>query len=307
MYRSLMVPLDGSLFAEQALPLALAVSRQTGAVLHLVHVHDPQVAKIPTRVAEDHDYPAGVARQVAEQLDVAPRTARLEGKVLDQLIAYTGREEIEFVVIATHGRGGLSRARIGSTTDSLIRQLHIPILTLRPQELESRKGGAGATTAEPTERRIAEHDPIGHILVPLDGSALAEAVLPHAIALGGPELRLSLVQAVPAPVPNDPTSLSFVLTVDQTTIDAELARGLAYLDRSAESLAEQVRRVDTAVLLEPRPVAAILDYADQNDVDLIALATHGRGGLRRLALGSSADKLLRAAHLPVLVFRSDES
>lgn len=140
----------------------------------------------------------------------------------------------------------------------------------------------------------------------LDGSPLAEAILGHAAAVGGPTVRISLVQAIPAPVPNDPASVSLALMMDQETIEANLSRALAYLDDIAANLARQVRRVDTAVLLEPRPLTAILDFADQQDFDLIAIATHGRGGLQRLALGSMADEMIRTAQQPVLVFRPGE-
>lgn len=289
MYQSIMVPLDSSPFAEQALPLALIVARQTGATLHLVHVHEPLFAEDAARRGVARPYPEELARKITAESDVTTRTSRLEGKIVEQLAGYIDQESIELVVIATHGWGGLSRAWLGSTTDLLIRELHVPLLTIRP---------LGGDDAVPQE-----HGPLDHLLVPLDGSELAENILAPAVALGGPEARYTLIQVIPAPVPNDPVSISFVLTVDQTTIEAERTRALTYLDGIADGMVEQVRRVDTVVLLEPEPVRSILDFAAQHEVDLIALATHGRGGLRRLALGSVADKLLRAAEVPVLVFR----
>jgi nucleotide-binding universal stress UspA family protein len=307
-----MVPLDGSPFSEQVVPLAIAVARQVGATLHLVHVPEPVTGEERPKEGEGNEYPAEVARRIAEETDVGTHAIRLVGKPLDQLVGYLDREGIELVVIATHGWGGLTRVRLGSITESLVRRLRIPILTIRPAE-EGEEGGGGAgpgesraVAGEVPPRGIPQYKPLEHIVVPLDGSSLAESVLSHAAAVGGPDARISLIQVIPAPVPNDPASVSLVLTVDQATIDAERTRGLAYLDRVAERPARQVRRVDTAVILEPQPVASILDFADQNEVDLIAIATHGRGGLRRLTLGSVTDKILRTANVPVLVFRPGE-
>lgn len=298
MYRTIMVSLDGSTFAEQALPLALALARQTGATLHLVHVREPG-ATPPAAMAGGEPYPRALADQITAATGLATRAVSLEGTASEQLIDYVAREGIELACLATHGWGGLSRVRFGSTADALIRQLRIPIVTMRPEE-----GAEGA--GQGSAGQIATHQPIEHIMVPLDGSPLAESVLGHAVALDNAALRISLVQAIPAPVPNDPASLSLVLITDQETIEAELNQALAYLDRVAERISQHVHRVDTAVLLEPQPLTALRDYADQHEVDLIAIATHGRGGVKRLALGSMADKILREAIVPVLVFRPGE-
>lgn len=302
MYGSIAVPLDGSPFAEQALPLALALARRTGAALHLIHVREIEAGTALRGRGTAPDYLDRVRRRVTAHGNISPRPVALEGEASKRLVEYIEGEGIELVVIATHGWGGLARVRIGSTTDALIRELRIPIITIRPLETGQELDSGGGE--EP--RRIPEHEPIEHILVTLDGSPLAEAILGHAAAVGGPTVRISLVQAIPAPVPNDPASVSLALMVDQETIEANLSRALAYLDDIAANLARQVRRVDTAVLLEPRPLTAILDFADQQDVDLIAIATHGRGGLQRLALGSMADEMIRTAQQPVLVFRPGE-
>lgn len=307
MYRTILIPLDGSPFAEQALPLAIALARQTRAALRLVHVRGPDAAPPPdsatrdsaTRDSDspDEPYPRPLARLITAEAGIAAEAVILEGTAVDELVAYVTREGIELACIATHGRGGIQRARLGSTADALIRALEIPIVTKRPAE--GRAGPVGA-------QHLTTHEPIEHVLVPLDGSPLAESVLGHVAALDDSALQVSFVQAIPAPVPNDPASLSLVLTTDQSTLDAEASRGLAYLDSVAERFSRYAQRVETAVLLEPQPLNAILDYVDQHEVDLIAIATHGRGGVKRLALGSMADRILRSAIVPVLVFRPGE-
>lgn len=293
-YRSIMIPLDGSDFAEQALPLAIAVAARTGATLHLVRVEEPVYSESPRGAGgEAGNYPAALAERIATEAGIATTAAMLPGRTVDLLAGYAERNGIELVVIATHGLSGWSRLWHGSITDSLIKELHLPFLTIRPIEDD----GEGTL----------EFEEIEHILIPLDGSPAAESILGHAVALGGPDVRISLIQVVPAPVPNDPASVSFVLTVDQATLDAERANALAYLEAIARDISHLVRRVDTAVIFEPRPLDSILAYADQNGVDLIAIATYGRGGIRRGGLGSIARDILRSADVPVLVFRPPET
>lgn len=292
-YRSILIPLDGSEFAEQALPLAIAVTARTGATLHLVRVEEPIYSEAPPGNGSDvGDYPAALAERIATEAGIPTTTARLPGRTVDILAGYAERNGIELVVIATHGLSGWDRLWRGSITDSLIKELHLPFLTIRPIE----EGGGGTL----------EFEEIEHVVVPLDGSPAAESILGHAVALGGPDARISLIQVVPAPVPNDPASVSMALTLDQATVDAERANALAYLEATAREISHLVHRVDTAVILEPRPLDSILAYADQQDADLIAIATYGRGGIRRRGLGSVARDLLRSADVPVLVFRPPE-
>jgi nucleotide-binding universal stress UspA family protein len=143
------------------------------------------------------------------------------------------------------------------------------------------------------------------ILIPLDGSTNAEAVLPHALALGQAtqaEYRLLRVVEpvmVARPMPANPAvrALDDQL-IDQLRVDAQL-----YLDQLAERLAAQGLTVRSTVVVAPQAAIAILEAAQQDGIDLIAMATHGRRGLARVLLGSVADKVLRGATAPVLLYR----
>lgn len=290
-YHTIMVPLDGSAFAEQALPPAIAVASRTGATLHLVRVEeeppDPEARR--AELGDEARYPEMIARRIADETGLSTHSARLPGRTTEVLKDYATQHGADLVVIATHALSGWSRFWHGSITDSLIKELELPFLTVHPGE----EGGEGK----------AEIESIDHILIPLDGSRPAEAVIDYAIALGGEDLRISLIQVIAAPLPNDPTSISYALTIDQETADRASDEALAYLDDVAGRLAERASRVDTAVILETTPLNAILDYADLNDVDLITIATYGRGGIRRDGMGSVAKEILRHSAVPVLVFR----
>lgn len=141
-----------------------------------------------------------------------------------------------------------------------------------------------------------------HILCTLDGSALAEKALPHAVALARAfAARLTLLRVVEVPpVPAMPE----LMTVEVDLLPHLMAEAKQYIDRKVAEVREDYPTVGGQVV-EGRAAEAIADYAADNDVDLIVMATHGRSGLSRLAFGSVADRVLRLAHCPVLLVRAN--
>ena len=144
------------------------------------------------------------------------------------------------------------------------------------------------------------------ILVPLDGSTNAEAILPHILALGQvAQYEFTLLRVVESimiarPMPPNPAvrELDDQL-IDQLRVDAQI-----YLEQVAERLADHGLTMHIEVVVAPQAASAILEQAKQDRCDLIAMATHGRHGLARVLLGSVADKVLGGARTPVLLYRS---
>jgi len=281
----LLVPLDASPFAEAAIPLASRLARDIPARLHLIHIVEPLGEADPRRETEDEEYPRLLAQEIGAEIGVETISVRREGTVIDELRDYIEEAGIDLIIIATHGWGGLRKLWLGSIPEELIKGPEAPVITVRP-------GHAPISDA-----------PLRHILLPLDRSELSESIFTQISVISGPETRLSLLHTVPGPVPNDPASISYALTTDSEELEDEQAEGLAYLERLADAFIDRVGRIDTIVVTEPEITESILDYADENDVDLIAITTHGRGGLSRSSIGSVADELLRTAQIPVLVFR----
>jgi nucleotide-binding universal stress UspA family protein len=300
MYRSLLVPLDGSQFGEHALPLARAIACQTGATLHLVHVH---VITVPISVdaipvfdealdaqdrAREQAYLDTLARRLSNNGAVRVTTAVLDDPVAGALQTYAAAHDVDLVVMTTHGRGAFSRFWLGSVADTLVRCAPMPILLLRPRE---------------TPPDLEQMPEIKHILVPLDGSALAERILPPATALGALTnaaftlLHVIALDAVAGYAMDWP-----IVRSEAGTLAARRAAAQTYLDRVAERLGAQSLAVHTAVI-GGQPAPAILEYAGDHAIDLIALATHGRSGAARILLGSIADKIVRGATTPVLLYR----
>ena len=141
-----------------------------------------------------------------------------------------------------------------------------------------------------------------HILVPLDGSALAERILPPATALGAlTNAAFTLLQVVAPEAAGYETDWPTARPA-AGTLKAIQAAAQTYLYHVAERLGAQSLKVQTAVI-SGQPVPAILEYACDHHVDLIALTTHGRSGAARILLGSIADKIVRGATTPVLLYR----
>lgn len=298
MYRSLLVPLDRSPFAEQALPLALALARRADARLNLVVVHahydleDTHACWAPFDrpvdaewMRRERDYLDATARRLASTSPVPVTAALLAGSnllaefVADGILGRARACGTDLIVTATHARGFLDRLGYGSVADELVRRAGVPVLVLPPR----------ATAA-----KLIPEPALDDVLIPLDGSPLAERILSPALELARlTEARCTLLRVVP------PRSSSGGRGCELP----EAARAEEYLEGVAARPRGQGLRVRTRILVARHPAEAILEEAAALTGGLIALATHGRGGLSRLLLGSVASKLVRAAASPLLVYR----
>lgn len=294
MLREIMVPLDGTSFAEAALPHGLALAARDGARLRLVTVWrplpPPESSSSWERERqmwqdEDRERLEQYLRDLAREADTAGVPAEveiLEGGVDDVLPRWTAASSVDMVVMATHARKPVIRFWLGSAGDRMLRSGRHPVLLIHPESEEPRvdlRGGAAP-------RRI---------VVALDGEDLAERALDASI-LGGvqPErVRLTLVRVVPLP---DATSMVPV-PIDQLRAEAR-----DYLAGVATRAAEWAGEVHSDVLVADGVAKAITSAAAGRGADLIAMGTHARKGVARAVLGSVADKVLRTADVPVLMF-----
>ncbi|HEX6536833.1 MAG TPA: universal stress protein [Gemmatimonadaceae bacterium] len=299
MFRSLLVPLDGSRFAEFALPFAASIAKRTGAALHLVRVHLPvRDAAIPgvadydaaSRAVERADLQC-VVQRLQRDWEIGATLSVEEDPAAQAICARALAVGADLIVMTSHGRTGVSRLWIGSVADAVVRDAAVPVLLLRPRE---------TTLPIESERLFSD------ILLPLDGSAGAESIIPHALALGSlggaRYTLLRVVQPWVTPVvafPEVPVPF-----LDEQVLERSKACARAYLGSVADRMraADPSADVRTEVVVHELPAVAVLDYLQRGEFDLVALTTHG-GGLRRLVLGSVADKLLRGAMAPLLIHR----
>jgi nucleotide-binding universal stress UspA family protein len=296
--RKILVPLDGSPVAEQALPLAARVAAATGARLEMVTVHHPvsalALSEVPLDPTTELDTTAGEAAYLTSRAEGVPAqlrletgTAILEGAVVPALATHVAEAGVDLVVMTTHGRGPVSRFWIGSVADALIRRLHVPILLIRPAE----KGGP-----------VPDVPPFQRILIPLDGSTGCLAAIEPAVALGHPvQTEYRLLRVVEPPVVPLAMSAPYPVAPDPLVVDELDQQAREYLNEIAAEFEARGFRARTQVLVQPGPASGILEVADRTGADLVAIATRAASGLERVLLGSVADKVVRGAHQPVLV------
>ncbi len=298
MFQKILVPLDRSELAEQAIGQAASIARAASASLELVVVHEPipfdgfaDVPWSPEQGIDVRTYLAQIADEIRHGAGVEVTQTVLGGDPVESLTRHIWDAAIDLVVMTTHGRTGVSRAWFGSVADGLVRHSSVPILMLRP--------GNGAP-------RSKDQHPFQRIVVPLDGSpASAEILAPAAElarATGAQLFLISVVQPMPIVTPESsgPYSIPTVL-VDDAATNVRTEEATGDLDAVARRLrAEGLADVETAVVVDERPAGAIAAFARTKSADLIAMATHGRGA-SRLFLGSVADGILRATRLPILL------
>lgn len=291
--RRIIVPLDGSALAEQAIPTGAYLAKTLGTSLELVHVIERSVHQetpewivtpSPDAIRKDLEEVAG-----RYKTNVPVSCDAVTGDPVQRLLRISERDPQAIIVMATHGRGGVARALLGSVADKVVRGASGPVVLVRP-ECEMPNVSSGLDT----------------ILVTLDGSDFAERALPQAIELArGSGARLHLVRVIEslwslayptspydgaAPDPYVVQDLEQELTADATT----------YLMAVASRLLAQGVEV-TWQVSTGRPVDEIILAAEQASADLIVTTSHGRGGVSRMFQGSVATGLLSRSPVPLMV------
>lgn len=280
MFHSILVPLDGSTLAEQAVPVAAAVAEQNEGSLSLAVVHPWGPAEDAPRPGTSADdelreaegiYLNRLTQAVASAYRIPVCEAVLDGSATGHtLVEYTRRRKIDLVVASTHDHGALGRFLSSGLSRYLAHQARAGVLFIKPQAgpLPITLGGF---------RRV---------LVALDGSAGAEAALLPAAALAHQQAVITLLRVVAG---------------SGTPLAEARAEAQSYLERLLPHQQQGGGRVETKVLLANGAAEAILAYAADEGIELIALTTRRRGWATRTLFGSLADTVIHKAAVPVLV------
>jgi nucleotide-binding universal stress UspA family protein len=304
MVRSILVPLDGSAVSERALPLAVSLARRLNAAIQLVHVHAPLWGASPDsdpldKAAHEREraYLDTTVNRLAAEAGVPLSCALLEGPTAETISRHVTQNEIDLVVLVSRSRCPLTRFWLGSVADALIRQISTPVLLVPP---------------ESTSLDFSDDAWPGHVLIPLDGSELSEQIVGPAIAVGeAANAQFTVLRVIQPMLPGYPPisgqCSGTALQQLQVLHSAEQSDAYACLNRIAERLHRRSLPVQSLVASHDSASIAILERASGLEVDLIAVATQGRGGLQRMLLGSVADKVIRGATTPVLVYRPVET
>jgi nucleotide-binding universal stress UspA family protein len=288
MFNRILVPLDGSPFAEAAFPAAIAVAERVAGEIRLLSVRphlwaDEAVAVERALDQEAWAYLADATTRVRAMTSVPVSNDMRRGAIAEEIVAEAASHDL--IVMTSHGRGGFSRLWLGSVTDACLRSTEKPVLVVRP---------AKAGEPAPAFR-------VDRVVVPLDGSTVAECAVPPAVAIAeafGADILL--VRSVLAPVPLD---TSLFPAPDWVPADSrELIDGAdAYLEDVASKVKTTRRRPGVHVELGRHPADAVGEAAGEGG--LVVMAAHTHSGLRRAILGSVTDKVVRTADGAVLVVR----
>ncbi len=293
MYERILVPLDGSSAAEIALPYAEEIAAKLGAEIILASVSE--LAAVET----DHLYRSYLERiveQVQRQLKDwgAKKEAKVKSEVLlgtpvSEILRYADENNVNLITMASRGHSSRGPWLLGNIATKVLRATGKPVLLIR----------APADNAALQRRSL-----VRRILVPLDGSKLGEVAIPYAEALAqvlGAELILFRAFITPIlPVGYEGRMSTTTLKETEEHIRAS---AMAYLDNLGKAFQEKGLRT-LSVVREGSAPEQILEYAETNGIDLIAMSTHGRSGIGRWVLGSVTDKVLHAGDTVVLTIRA---
>jgi nucleotide-binding universal stress UspA family protein len=292
--RNILVPLDGSPFGEAAMDWAAMIASRLSATLHLVHVRTPLIVADPmlqyTVVdIETPDEAREYLVQLIQRLDwtgqkISTALAILEGSVAEALCRYAVEHGIDLVVMTTHGRGPWAKFWEGSVAETLVRTLPVAILLLR------------ATEDDP--QPPVPSTGFRHILMPIDQKTHPSGVGGMVLTLArhfGARVTLLHVRISAAP---SPPSESERGVRQYESVPTEV---VAAIEASQQRAAELGISMGVHVVSHDHPATAILEQAAHLQCDLIAMETRCRTGFARWVSGSTADRILRNATIPVLL------
>lgn len=313
---TILVPLDGSRLAEQVLPYVRQLAPTLGARIHLLRVISNTEGTDVIVDAVATAYGGDVASTPRKRLELAWQTLRshaegylysqatvLQGVGLDVtyevgfgepaevIVDAAGNNQSTLIAMATHGYSGLRRWTLGSVADKVVHSTETPVLIVRG--------------ALPPDQKWQ----LNTVMVPLDGSELARHALPFATELATcAQAELLLMEAIPPALEVNPGMRPLGRPIPQLAgmIGELREHARQELSTQAEELSKRELRATPLVTIG-YAAEAIVDLAERRSIDLIVMATHGRSGISRWALGSVADKVLHATYTPLVLVRAREN
>ena len=288
-FETILVALESTALDEALLSQVLRLARREDVRLVLAHVVHPSEGG---EYGGEDDQPLTLRLESAKRrLKVIAERLRAEGievvervvlgEPSERLLLIASEVEASALALATHGRSGPARWLSGSVTESVLRNATLPVLVTNPAHAQP-EGKSG----------------FKRILVPLDGSPRAEGILAQVrrfALLYDAEVTLLRVGVQPAVPPMEVplTASGFPLLRD--SLSKSLSDALRHLSG--------VKEVSTRVMFADSAAGGILEVLESGEFDLVALGTHGRGGIDRFLFGSTAEETARKSPVPLLIYR----
>jgi len=288
MYDPIVIPTDGSDHARRAAIHALGVAEAVDAAVEVVSVLDVAAAAGPIdagglddrfldRLTAERERALQSIESIAADRGIENvTTSVIRGRPADAILKHASERDAGLLAMGTHGRTGVRRFVLGSVTEEVITRASVPVLTAR-------------STEAPLETHYDE------VLIPTDGSEFATVAVDHGVELAG--LFDARVHALT--VTNIDTVAGSRAAIPSSVLEDVRSAG----ETATEEIATAAERVGLEAVTAVRkgtPASGILDYADANEIDLIAMGTAGRTGPSRFLLGSTTERVVRHANVPVL-------
>jgi nucleotide-binding universal stress UspA family protein len=297
MYTRMVIPLDGSQVAEQVLPYARFLAKKLAIPVHLLQVIDPDAVAllanpekgryIDTIVHDITESSRAYLKTIAQSIPGASVQYQIEkGKPEDILIEQAAADKDSLIIMATHGRSGIRRWLLGSVADKVLHGATNHVLLIRAIEQGKSAGESVLKT----------------VVVPLDGSPLAEQVLPHVADLAkrlGLQIILTRAYALPSAAAPDAYGTYTEELINQLETETR-----EYLAGKVEGLKEKGLKNITTVPDFGYGAEEIIKLARQTPDNFIAMCSHGRSGIRRWVLGSVTERVVQHSGDPVLIIRA---
>jgi nucleotide-binding universal stress UspA family protein len=309
MFKKMLVPLDGSKLAEVVFTYAKELAgRLDMDDVTLLNVCMPEEREFRPMHEAYVEHSAEIVKHDAQKLRKGNGAGKIEAKgaiavgyPAEEILRYAEAHQSDIILMATHGRSGVQRWTVGSIADKVLRASSVPVLLVRsglPNDIVYNKW------------------PNPSILVPLDGSELAEVVLPHVenlVKQHGPENMTIVLVRVCEP-PATPTYYSPELAEVPLNwgqyIQQEMTKcrqqSTQYLDQIAARFEKLGVRQIKKEILAGRASDVIVDYINKNPSNMVVMATHGRSGWSRFVYGSVAESILMGVNSPILLIRAPQ-
>lgn len=282
MYERMLVPLDGSELAEQVMPYVEELARKLNSEVILITVCLPG-APLERALTE---YIERRAERI-QSLGIKTRSACIEGEPAASIIDFAVKNDVSLIIISSHGRTGIGHWPLGSIASKVVQRSHIPVFLIR--------SGHPANAA--ADKKLQK------ILVSLDGSRFAEAIVPYIESLAEAMSSEVVLARVIEPVRLPHLAAYRERERYEQEYMAKLEREAGrYLNKKKGTLRAKGVKVSSA-LRQGKPAETIMQYAEDKSVNLIALTTHGFSGITKWAYGSVASRIIEGSSKPLLLVR----
>lgn len=300
-YKTALVPLDGSELAEVVFNYATELAGRLGLDLILFHVYGPDEVEFEAMRRAYLEHAAEIIKRTSEEarekagIKYKDRPVKVTAQLAvgyppDEILKYADANGVDLILMATHGRTGIKRWTMGSVADKVLRASKVPVWLVR---------------AEVPEEIVHDKWPTRRILALLDGSEVSESILPHVEAVakqrGAEQVEVILLTvSEPALLPSYyPATVPLNWEDHVERVRRADDEYLAKVEKRLKDTGLNVRRE----VIAGRAADVIVDYVNKNSINLIVMSTHGRSGISRWVFGSVAEKVLAGVTSPILLIR----